>query len=321
MKRKRSSTCEQDQFCESEKLKARPKAEPLEIMDHSDKENERSETDIIDDQDQAVTPLFACKVCKKQYRKKDRVEQHFLTVHAGVRYRCHICDFIAIREGNILRHATSKHKPHRSQNCRQCQEPKEFRIPSLSKAVKTKDIDQTKSMLYKCHVCDQVFSNDYSIKDHIRRHHSHEAVSIDEDSEIIEENIINDAINSNPKVDEAQITVMNQPELTSDNDGSDFQCKKCPKGFESRLDLMQHDNFDHRGLPCFQCKVCGRKFVQESSLDKHMKILHDEEDEDIDGGDSDKENGPKMPRLQCKGCDRVFKLKIQLNKHSKTCTN
>ena len=52
-----------------------------------------------------------------------------------------------------------------------------------------------------------------------------------------------------------------------------FQCKKCPKLFDTRNKLKWHVIRNHKGQ--VQCDECCKYFSCSTSLDRHKKNVHD----------------------------------------------
>ncbi len=267
---------------------------------------------------------FKCHLCNILVTRKSNIKGHVENVHRSHQYHeCQLCQ------------NPGETKLANEKGCDDKDEVLEFSSESEEDDPDSNvnDIDDKP----KCNHCQKEFSSKGNLSRHTRTVHAKEPLPVDgpevsgqnksseifssEDEDSCPENEDHDGATKDFSSEED--SDQEAPAPTGKNDSSStmldldllkstqpLKCKQCQKTFKTSLDLGQHIIFDHKGLPCFQCKTCGRKSAQESSLSKHIQILHDDEVNDI--GDTDND-------LTCAGCKRVFKLKIQLNRHAKKC--
>jgi hypothetical protein len=54
------------------------------------------------------------------------------------------------------------------------------------------------------------------------------------------------------------------------------QCEQCDKKFPSKSKLTRHMTV-HTREKRYECRLCPKRYTQNSSLDVHLRIVHDEE--------------------------------------------
>jgi len=74
--------------------------------------------------------------------------------------------------------------------------------------------------------------------------------------------------------------ILGLPELppTSKRKRQDYQCRKCKKRFPTSHALNQHKREKHEVL----CPHCGRDFVSETRLKRHMEICHTKKTDEVE---------------------------------------
>lgn len=82
-----------------------------------------------------------------------------------------------------------------------------------------------------------------------------------------------------------------------------FPCKNCEALFTNKLELKLHLENSHKDLFTYQCDMCDKSYLRQSSLQTHRKINH-------------LESGKKV---KCGYCGRTVSHKIYLWTHMKFC--
>ena len=86
---------------------------------------------------------------------------------------------------------------------------------------------------------------------------------------------------------------------SSKNDEGNFKCCKCPKTFNFKKHLAQHDKTHNKDINKQICQECGTQLSSLSALTRHIKQQH----------------GHEYP---CSECEKIFQSKSNLNQHLKT---
>lgn len=81
---------------------------------------------------------------------------------------------------------------------------------------------------------------------------------------------------------------------------SRFKCLECDKEFSKKDHLQAHFLANHTEN-LFSCNQCGRNFRYKSAFDRHIKIVHDQQQNHV-----------------CTKCGKAFSLKYDLTKHYET---
>ncbi|CAJ0959769.1 unnamed protein product [Ranitomeya imitator] len=96
-----------------------------------------------------------CPFCKGKFRKAAELERHLRILHRP--YKCHLCDFAASQEGELMGHVERRHSAP--------QLPKI--VPPLPAPNPTPALPPAE---FKCEVCSQSFTQSWFLKGHMRKH-------------------------------------------------------------------------------------------------------------------------------------------------------
>ncbi|XP_075068971.1 zinc finger protein 219-like [Mixophyes fleayi] len=96
-----------------------------------------------------------CPFCKGKFRKAAELERHLRILHRP--YKCHLCDFAASQEGELMGHVERRHSAP--------QRPKI--VPPIPAPTPTPALPPAE---FKCEVCSQSFTQSWFLKGHMRKH-------------------------------------------------------------------------------------------------------------------------------------------------------
>ncbi|XP_018115684.1 zinc finger protein 219 isoform X2 [Xenopus laevis] len=97
-----------------------------------------------------------CPFCKGKFRKAAELERHLRILHRP--YKCHLCDFAASQEGELVGHVEKKHAAP--------QQPKPL-PPPLPTPAPSPALPPAE---FKCEICSQSFTQSWFLKGHMRKH-------------------------------------------------------------------------------------------------------------------------------------------------------
>lgn len=96
-----------------------------------------------------------CPFCKGKFRKAAELERHLRILHRP--YKCHLCDFAASQEGELLVHVERRHSAP----------PRPKIVPPQPTPTPTPALPPAE---FKCEVCSQSFTQSWFLKGHMRKH-------------------------------------------------------------------------------------------------------------------------------------------------------
>ncbi|XP_018099470.2 zinc finger protein 219, partial [Xenopus laevis] len=97
-----------------------------------------------------------CPFCKGKFRKAAELERHLRILHRP--YKCHLCDFAASQEGELVGHVEKKHAAPQQPKLL----PPPLPTPAPSPALPPAE--------FKCEICSQSFTQSWFLKGHMRKH-------------------------------------------------------------------------------------------------------------------------------------------------------
>ena len=136
---------------------------------------------------------------------------------------------------------------------------------------------------FKCDLCESVYKTKYYLIDHKRRLHSGKRLR-------------NFACNScDQRFYEKRL--LDRHEEAAHIQSGKFGCSICSKFFGSKDQLSRHMKI-HLHVKDFVCFHCGRAFVQKTSMERHIDVVH-----------------YKMKLLICHACGKNFGQSGEMNRH------
>ncbi|PFX25684.1 zinc finger protein 134-like isoform X2 [Stylophora pistillata] len=148
----------------------------------------------------------------------------------------------------------------------------------VAKKDKFKMPESTTRQLYNCQVCDKVFNNSISLKQHM-------------------------IVHSNKKPFQCRVCGKSfkrsstlSTHMLIHSDTRPFECQFCGKKFHQKSDMKKH-TYIHTGEKPHQCNFCGKSFSQSSNLITHCR----------------KHKG--FQPFSCDDCGVSFMRKVDLRRH------
>ncbi|KAG8455599.1 hypothetical protein GDO86_001702 [Hymenochirus boettgeri] len=130
----------------------RQKEQNIPVINNSFQEDVQEKVTLLP----SPAPLrHPCPFCKGKFRKAAELERHLRILHRP--YKCHLCDFAASQEGELVGHVERKHAaPQRPKL------PPPLPTPSPTPALPPAE--------FKCEICSQSFTQSWFLKGHMRKH-------------------------------------------------------------------------------------------------------------------------------------------------------
>jgi hypothetical protein len=200
---------------------------------------------------------FQCTKCPKYYWTKYTFKAHMNVSHDDVkRNQCYFCCFPSFAESHLIRHMSNhtQEKPYKCQYCFRSFEAE--RSVKRHKDGKSCNLKQTHTLLSPCYFCGKCFSNNGSLKVHMRRVH------LKEDFKRC--NLCCKYFSSN--------TDLNRHIRTVHSLERNYKCQLCSKKLGSRSALNRHIQSVHTKEKPFKCYFCSKSFVNFGALNRHMFI-------------------------------------------------
>ena len=235
---------------------------------------------------------FVCDLCGKTFQRKDHMTQHRDFVHNGIkRYACPICDKFFSRKENVTNHVKVVHQKKKDFQCEICGKyliskfslenhtrthtgekpfvcevcPAAFADPSSLISHRKTHSDGPKHVV-KCHICNAEFSKKWNHDIHIQNKHS----TVDQ-------------LPSNSYSEEDKLAAV----AMADKVGM----LKVAETLNIKVSALRNWKAMTKTEKSIGCTLCGKIFLYQSQLQKHMDCAH--------RNDKEKEKRPFKNR-QCK---------------------
>lgn len=189
---------------------------------------------------------FHCDHCDFSAKRKDKLNLHVRVVHEGLGKRCDYCDYSAGTNQHLWRHMRSKHS----------------------------DVEGVEIEMLKCNDCDEEFSRQEKLNEHIKRVHlgilsDHEAESSESSSLTPEP--------TQRKCNECDFCAPTKGKLNEHykvvHGGRRYKCDECNFECLTHGGLYLHQKAVHLGIR-FKCDKCNYEGTQEVNLKRHIESKH-----------------------------------------------
>ncbi|XP_065065660.1 uncharacterized protein LOC135691653 isoform X1 [Rhopilema esculentum] len=236
---------------------------------------------------------YLCKEdgCGKKFSLQSDLNKHIFE-HTGVHpHQCKECNSYFSSSGNLGKHVRRIHRGVKI---------------SESKA-------DSSDERFKCTLCEKVFSNAASLREHGRIHTGERIKCSKCSSTFVQRSGLR-----------KHLRCLRCPGLKKEMEdrGEDakpkiykrsrtWKCNECDKFFLGPSDLKAHSRV-HSGERPFTCSICGKSFTQPGNLTKHEKYVH--------GGEKRPKEIKREKRYSCSLCCKSFSSPGDLSMHCRTHT-
>ena len=156
------------------------------------------------------------------------------------------------------------------------------------------DIIDHKVFCVKCDHCEKTLANNFSLRRHIKL--VHDAIFFMQNHFFLTE----DKKHVCPKCSKTFDDKSNYNRHVLNHEKITYQCTQCEKTYENKASFVRHQK-EHDPTKAFSCKMCAKVLSSKTNLEKHMKIFHEDSNE----------NGEKI--LQFQGMFRTFSEVVSAN--------
>ena len=205
---------------------------------------------------------LTCGICEREFTKQEHLNQHYFAVHTDNTYDCKECGRGFSFKSALERHIKVVHENRKDHVCSAC--GKEFGNKyDLNQHFEFTHQTGTPANVISCSICGREFTK----QEHLKMHHS--AVHTDNTFDCKD---CGRGFSYKSALDR-HIKVVHE-------NRKDFICSACGKEFGSRYDLNQHFDGTHavendeEKRESRTCKVCGKIFMKERNLKMHYTAVH-----------------------------------------------
>ena len=225
----------------------------------------------------AAPHRMKCPFCSRKFPWSSSLKRHILT-HTGQKpYKCTECPLWFTTKSNCDRHIIRKHG---NNNNSDVGEDKDFDdedeeiemgfhyspLPAEDPAEFPTRRDSTTDSPYKCHICDDGFTERLPAIQHIEQEHPEEFQSLTEKRAFdAPEEVVS------PQTNESGEELYDQLRgKFPDYVNRKIICLFCSRKFWSAEDLRRHVR-THTGETPYACEICQRRFTLKHSMLRHKK--------------------------------------------------
>ena len=256
--------------------------------------------------------LVECRVCKEEFTTKHKLSIHMQTHARGKRYGCPLCDAHFAGRSSVLRHLRNSHQ-YSHEGAREFMKDISAELPgpdesytangedeeSVDADHEEEDTSESGLVTFECNYCKQLFLEKSELKVHLCGIHKFSAVVAEQIMKLAEEGkplpeldmpVIKEDRNDkfyeenpdstmNKDYEENLNTSMNQSYEENLDQAMTVTVSKDADGVQKvvKVDLEQPPaTKPNKILPRkpFKCSICGNRFVEKSSVRRHLKRTH-----------------------------------------------
>ncbi|CAK1592446.1 unnamed protein product [Parnassius mnemosyne] len=210
-----------------------------------------------------------CKGCDKVFHSKKSYRAH-VVIHNGLKYPCPICGKLFMWKRNLARHTRN----HREKDegalyeCRDCGKSFASRDCYKNHMRLSKRHVPEDAYIHACNYCGKKFATKWCMVDHVDWDHL---------------KLIKYQCNvcfkpfKTAKILVAHINNIHQGKKNKEPEGEHL-CEICGKSYKSAKRLKGHVWAMHTNRSAsksYKCKLCPATFTWQTSIYKHMKMMHD----------------------------------------------
>ena len=271
--------------------------------------------------------IFKCEICCKSYKTRSILISHQKRYHFSNKktwYDCEVCENRFDSSPALKDHTKKVHlgiypkNIHQTSTCEICS----MTLKTVALATHIKSSHSENHQMFHCNICDYKVSSECRLKYHqARKHISDKPFECTQCSyRAAHKVILTQHFNYKHQRKEkvtctfCKMTFLGKISLRTHTKRyhSDikpvkrFQCNLCEFTTELKINLEYHKNNRHFKLSENKCDTCGRTFRMKTSLDRHIKVIHEK----------DKQN-----EIKCNSCEFSTIHRSSLNRHTKSHHN
>ncbi|XP_033101986.1 zinc finger protein 568-like isoform X2 [Anneissia japonica] len=226
-------------------------------------------SDASSDGQNSPRTMFGCKECQMYFSKYEKLSRHIETAHSAL-----------LKNGSTCKEFVSKESMSLLNKCCSVVEPKvEFGMISKEEIVEAiesqkKEVQEKRKRKFqerikilnkelRCTECNRVFKKLYSLRNHIKLHHS-------DITNLPKCNICNKAFLCKSRVIRHMSVSHSQNARTRVKHPKGFLCETCGATFTQKHTLKLHMN-KHANIKPHVCNHCGKKFTWLNALEYHER--------------------------------------------------
>lgn len=213
-----------------------------------------SEDEFINHVCKAVSDVYECEICFKQYKSRFALKEHKEITHEdNSLFICSICKASFKLQKSLRRHELKIHKLKPTHTCTTCGEKFDNKI-LLRKHSQTHMEPASEPKCFLCQVCGLKLKCTSKIKAHLESHSDTRNYNCDKCPKTYK------------TYDGLQI------HKATHNQTKQFACEKCGKVFSNNYLLQCHIKRLHINAKPFKCHVCSKSFNSNGELVIHVRI-------------------------------------------------
>ena len=217
----------------------------------------------------ALERKFKCQKCPEEFNHINSLRQHKMDVHGQSYPTCTICGRTFAIEANLKKHVTEVHEhpvdKAKIVKCGKC--PGEFK--NLRQLRKHYNVAHDQKFPKTCLICGLQFAYVQNLKMHMALSHDY-PVDNDKDADELVKTV---------KCRKCPGEFDNLKDLRQHykeaHDGFKIDCNLCDTVVLTKFQLKKHKKLKHqRKVRVWFCQFCDNNFLDEQTLERHMKALH-----------------------------------------------
>uniref|UniRef100_A0A674IUU4 Zinc finger protein 687 n=1 Tax=Terrapene triunguis TaxID=2587831 RepID=A0A674IUU4_9SAUR len=220
---------------------------------------------------------YRCPSCAVVFGGVNSIKSHIQTSHCEVFHKCPICPMAFKSAPSAHAHIYTQHpgepfKRPMIYKCAMCDTVFTHK-PLLSSHFDQHLLNQRVSV-FKCPDCPLLFAQKRTMLEHLKVSRAPVPHLLESSSSSSEE----DEPPSSPELRKAKRTRFQRKTDASKSKSSGWTCGMCHSWFPERDEYVSHMKKDHgkvRGNPRFPCRLCERSFCSAPSLRRHVRVNHE----------------------------------------------
>ncbi|XP_038220315.1 zinc finger protein 676-like [Zerene cesonia] len=210
-----------------------------------------------------------CKGCDKVFHSQKSYRAH-VVIHDGLTYPCPICGKLFQWKRNLARHARNhrERETGTTHQCRECGKTFSSRDCYNNHMKLSKRHVPESALLHACHYCDKRFATKWCMVDHIDWDH-------------LKQIKYRCSVCFKP-FKTAKIMVAHMNNIHEGKNKKELEeehlCEICGKSYKTEKRLKGHVWAMHTkrsNTKSFKCSLCPATFTWQTSIYKHMRMMHD----------------------------------------------